>query len=107
MIQGALKTINEVSEEVGVAQHVLRFWEGEFAVIKPIKRNRRRLYSPEDIVLLKRIKNLLYDQGYTIKVAKKIIRGKVVDNEQYVKCLSDSLSNLQEIYELIGKKCGM
>jgi len=69
---GAFKTISEAADFLGVPQHVLRFWEGRFKQIKPLKlRGGRRYYRPEDMEILATIKNLLYKQGYTIKGAKK------------------------------------
>lgn len=73
----AYKTISEVSEELDIPQHVLRFWESHFPQIKPSRmRGSRRYYRPEDIEILKRIKILLYSQGYTIKGAKKMVGKK-------------------------------
>ena len=70
----ALRTISEASEILDVPQHVLRFWETKFAQIKPLKRNGgRRFYRPQDIDILQQIKHLLYNQGYTIKGAKKAV----------------------------------
>jgi DNA-binding transcriptional MerR regulator len=64
-----------VSNELGVPQHVLRFWETKFAQVKPLKRGGgRRYYRPEDIALLKRIQGLLYDEGYTIKGVQRLFR---------------------------------
>lgn len=71
----AFRTISEVSDEVGVPQHVLRFWETKFSQIKPLKRGGgRRYYRPEDIELLNRIRAWLYDDGYTIKGVQKLLR---------------------------------
>ena len=71
----AFRTISEVSEEVGVPQHVLRFWETRFAQVKPMKRNGgRRLYRPDHVALLQGIRALLYDDGLTIKGVQKILR---------------------------------
>ena len=71
----AFRTISEVSDEVGVPQHVLRFWETKFSQIKPLKRGGgRRYYRPEDIDLLNRIRAWLYDDGYTIKGVQKLLR---------------------------------
>lgn len=71
----AYRTISEVAEEVDVPAHVLRFWEGKFTQVKPMKRaGGRRYYRPDDIVLLQRIRELLYDHGYTIKGVQKILR---------------------------------
>ncbi len=72
---GAFRTISEVSRELNVPQHVLRFWESRFAHIRPMKRaGGRRYYRPEDIRLLVGIKNFLYDDGYTIKGVQKLLR---------------------------------
>ncbi len=71
----AFRTISEVSDEVGVPQHVLRFWETKFSQIKPLKRGGgRRYYRPEDIDLIHRIRAWLYDDGYTIKGVQKLLR---------------------------------
>ena len=71
----AFRTISEVSAELDIPQHVLRFWEGKFSNLKPLKRaGGRRYYRPEDLELLKRIRALLYDEGYTIKGVQKLIR---------------------------------
>jgi len=73
----AYKTISEVADDIGVPQHVLRFWESHFPQVKPTRmRGGRRYYRPEDIDLLRKIKTLLYAQGYTIKGAKKLVRNK-------------------------------
>lgn len=71
----AFRTISEVADELGVPQHVLRFWETRFVQVKPMKRNGgRRLYRPDHVALLRGIKALLYDDGLTIKGAQKILR---------------------------------
>lgn len=73
--QAAFRTISEVAEELDVAQHVLRFWESKFPQVRPLKRGGgRRYYRPEDIDLLREIRTLLYDEGYTIKGAQKLLR---------------------------------
>jgi DNA-binding transcriptional MerR regulator len=73
----AFRTISEVSAELDVPQHVLRFWEGRFAQIKPVKRaGGRRYYRPEDVDLLRGIRTLLYGDGFTIKGVQKILRDK-------------------------------
>tara|TARA_B110001454_G_C12675009_1_gene415464 strand:- start:624 stop:1058 length:435 start_codon:yes stop_codon:yes gene_type:complete len=71
----AFRTISEVSKDLAIPQHVLRFWETKFMQIKPIKRGGgRRYYRPEDVQLLKGIKNLLYNDGYTIRGVQKVIK---------------------------------
>ena len=73
--QAAFRTISEVADELKVAQHVLRFWESKFPQVRPLKRGGgRRYYRPEDIELLREIRTLLYDEGYTIKGAQKLLR---------------------------------
>lgn len=73
----AFRTISEVAEELDVAQHVLRFWESKFPQVRPLKRGGgRRYYRPEDVELLRQIRSLLYDEGYTIKGAQKLLRAR-------------------------------
>lgn len=71
----AFRTISEVAEDLDLPQHVLRFWETRFSQIKPLKRGGgRRYYRPQDVDLIKGIKSMLYDQGYTIKGVQKLLR---------------------------------
>ncbi|WP_367714985.1 MerR family transcriptional regulator [Nitratireductor sp. GISD-1A_MAKvit] len=71
----AFRTISEAAEELDLPQHVLRFWETRFSQIKPLKRGGgRRYYRPQDIDLIKGIRHMLYDQGYTIKGVQKLLR---------------------------------
>ena len=71
----AFRTIGEVSRSLDLPQHVLRFWETRFSQIRPLKRGgNRRYYRPEDIELLRTIKTLLYNEGYTIKGVQKRFR---------------------------------
>lgn len=80
----AFRTISEVADELHIPQHVLRFWETKFPQVKPLKRGGgRRYYRPEDIALLRRISELLYIQGYTIKGVQRLLResgGKLSDD---------------------------
>src|SRR5580658_5431395 len=70
----AFRTISEVAQELDVPQHVLRFWESKFSQVKPLKRGGgRRYYRPEDVVLLRRIRQCLYQDGYTIKGVQKLL----------------------------------
>jgi DNA-binding transcriptional MerR regulator len=72
---GAFRTISEVAEELDVPQHVLRFWESKFTQVRPLKRGGgRRYYRPEDVTLLRMIRGLLYDQGYTIRGVQKVLK---------------------------------
>ncbi|MEE8270293.1 MAG: MerR family transcriptional regulator [Alphaproteobacteria bacterium] len=71
----AYRTISEVSDELAVPQHVLRFWETKFSQVRPLKRGGgRRYYRPEDVDLLRRIQQLLYQDGYTIKGVQRLLR---------------------------------
>src|SRR5271167_3110044 len=72
---GAFRTISEVATDLEVPQHVLRFWESKFQQIRPLKRGGgRRYYRPEDVQLLNSIKDLLYNQGFTIRGVQKLLR---------------------------------
>ena len=71
----AFRTISEVASDLDVPQHVLRFWETKFSQVRPMKRGGgRRYYRPEDVHLLRTIRALLYDDGYTIKGVQKLLR---------------------------------
>ncbi|TVQ35045.1 MAG: MerR family transcriptional regulator [Geminicoccaceae bacterium] len=73
----AFRTISEVATDLDVAQHVLRFWESKFPQVRPLKRGGgRRYYRPEDVDLLRQIRSLLYDEGYTIKGVQKLMKAK-------------------------------
>ncbi|MDR3423864.1 MAG: MerR family transcriptional regulator [Alphaproteobacteria bacterium] len=73
----AFRTISEVAEGLALPQHVLRFWESKFEQIKPLKRGGgRRYYRPDDVKVLHEIKELLYNQGFTIRGVQKLLRDK-------------------------------
>ncbi len=75
--KAAFRTIAELAEELGVATHVLRFWETKFEQIKPMKRSGgRRYYRPDDVKLIKTIKHYLYDERYTIEGVQKLFKEK-------------------------------
>ena len=74
---GALKTIGELSQELGVAQHILRYWETKFPQLRPMQRaGNRRYYRPADIELARRIHRLLNEEGYTVRGVQKLLREK-------------------------------
>jgi len=82
----AYRTISEASGILGVAPHVLRFWESRFSQIRPVKRaGGRRYYRPDDLALLGRIRELLHDQGYSIRGVQKLLKSEgvrgVIGNE--------------------------
>jgi DNA-binding transcriptional MerR regulator len=69
----AFRTISEAAEELGVPQHVLRFWETKFSFIRPMKRaGGRRFYRPQDLAILRGVRTLLHSEGYTIKGVQKL-----------------------------------
>lgn len=71
----AFRTITEAAEELGVPQHVLRFWETKFSFIRPMKRaGGRRFYRPQDLAVLRGVRSLLHDEGYTIKGVQRLHR---------------------------------
>ena len=77
-----LRSINDVAEELQLEPYILRFWENKFPAIKPVKgKGNRRLYNSEDIKTIKKIKDLLYNQGYTIEGANKYLNNKFQSNE--------------------------
>jgi DNA-binding transcriptional MerR regulator len=83
----AFRTISEAAEELGLPQHVLRFWETRFSTIRPLKRGGgRRYYRPEDVMLLKGIRHLLYDRGFTIKGVQRILK---TQGSRYVVAIAD------------------
>ena len=101
----AYKTISEVSKQIDVPSHVLRFWETKFGQVKPIKRSGgRRYYRSEDIDVLVQIRTLLYKEGYTIKGAKKALKSylKTELNHPKIKDLTkhaddNTLENLESL----------
>src|SRR5690348_9628426 len=83
----AFRTISEAAEELGLPQHVLRFWETRFSTIRPLKRGGgRRYYRPEDVMLLKGIRHLLYDRGFTIRGVQRILK---TQGSRYVVAIAD------------------
>ena len=73
----ALKTIGELSEELGVAQHILRYWETKFPQLRPMQRaGNRRYYRAADVALARRIHRLLTDEGYTVRGVQKLLRDR-------------------------------
>lgn len=88
----AFRTISEAAEEMGLPQHVLRFWETKFPQIKPLKRGGgRRYYRPQDIELLKGIRYFLYEEGYTIKGLQKLMKER---GARFVSAMPQSLAEV-------------
>ena len=100
----AFRTISEVSNEVNIPAHVLRFWETKFPNINPLKRSgNRRYYRPEDIKLIIKIKTLLYDNGYTVKGVQKLLKENDNKNSEK-KNIKEKLSSILEDIDNIIKK---
>jgi DNA-binding transcriptional MerR regulator len=75
---GAFKTIGELSSDLGIAQHILRYWETRFPQLKPMQRaGNRRYYRPADVELARRINRLLNEEGYTVRGVQKVLRDRV------------------------------
>lgn len=101
---GAFRTIGEVADRLRVPQHVLRFWESRFSQIKPLYRGGRRYYRPQDVAIIEQIHRLLYQEGYTIKGARKALTsGSVSVNHEAAGLTDKQHSQLSVIrQELIG-----
>jgi DNA-binding transcriptional MerR regulator len=114
--RSAYRTISEVSNEIDVPAHVLRFWETKFLQIKPLKRGGgRRYYRPEDVTLLKTIRQFLYSDGYTIKGVQRLLKDgliktasnqmdterNVVPEASEIETGSVSMQNKNEIKEIM------
>jgi DNA-binding transcriptional MerR regulator len=82
---GAFLTIGELADELGVAQHILRYWETRFNQLKPLQRSgNRRYYRPADVSIARRINQLLNEQGFTVRGAQRVLEGKGDPEEQPV-----------------------
>ena len=93
-------TIGEVSELCAVKPHVLRYWEQEFPQLKPVKRRgNRRYYQRQDVILIRQIRGLLYDQGFTIGGARNRLTGDdaKTDDTQYKQIIRQMISELEEV----------
>ena len=89
----AFKTISEVAALLDVPQHVLRFWESKFSSLRPLKRSGgRRYYRPGDVAVLRRIRQLLYVDGFTIKGAQKLVRSKAAATKPNASVTTSSAS---------------
>lgn len=99
-------TIGEVSELCGVKSHVLRYWEQEFVQLKPVKRRgNRRYYQRHDVILIRQIRSLLYDQGYTIGGARQKLSGEEVneDNNQSQQIIRQMRGELEDLLVMLKK----
>ena len=97
---GAFRTIGELSEELGVPQHILRYWETRFSQLRPLTRaGNRRYYRAEDVALVRHIHTLLSENGYTIKGVQKLLSGKTqtIDVSQNVAAAPVSASIIPQL----------
>ena len=100
----AFRTISEVSNEIKIPAHVLRFWETKFPNINPLKRSgNRRYYRPEDVKLIIKIKNLLYEKGYTVKGVQKLLKENKNKNNEKNNIKEKLSSILKDIDNIIKK----
>ena len=98
-------TIGEVSELCGVKPHVLRYWEQEFTQLKPVKRRgNRRYYQRHDVVLIREIRGLLYEQGFTIGGARHQLENedKSEQNQDRKQLIRELLVELEELHALLA-----
>ncbi len=94
--------IGEVSELCAVKPHVLRYWEQEFAELSPVKRRgNRRYYQRHDVLMIRQIRSLLYEQGYTIGGAKTHLTTPKQDQTLDKQIISEMISELESILELL------
>ena len=106
---GAFKTIGELSQELGVAQHILRYWETRFPQLRPLQRaGNRRYYRPDDVDLARRIHRLLNEEGYTVRGVQKLLRQRSGGDEEglpelasdYQPCESEPAPHQQPAFDV-------
>ena len=99
-------TIGEVSDLCGVKPHVLRYWEQEFPQLKPVKRRgNRRYYQRHDVIVIRQIRSLLYDQGFTITGARQQLSGDTAkqDTAQSQQIIKQLRAELEDVLQLLKK----
>ena len=97
-------TIGEVSGLCDVKPHVLRYWEQEFPQLKPVKRRgNRRYYQRQDVLMIRQIRSLLYEQGFTIGGARQRLSGddQKEDNTQYKQLIQQTIVELEEVLQVL------
>ena len=92
-------TIGEVAQLCEVKTHVLRYWEQEFSQIKPVKRSNRRYYQRQDIIVIRQVKSLLHEQGYTISGAKQWLSGDqgAQESDRYKQVIRQPINELEDL----------
>ena len=97
-------TIGEVSDLCDVKPHVLRYWEQEFTQLKPVKRRgNRRYYQRQDVLMIRQIRSLLYDQGFTIGGARQQLTGEVVADQSshYQQLIRQMITEMEDVLEVL------
>jgi len=96
-------TIGEAAKLCDLKPHVLRYWEQEFPQIRPVKRNNRRYYQQQDLLLIRQIRSLLYEQGYTIVGARQWLSGDEAgdDSARYRQLLRQTIAELEGIRDIL------
>ena len=98
--KSAFRSIAEVTEDLGIAPHVLRFWETKFVQIKPMKtKSSRRYYRPDDVAILELIKELLYNRRYTIEGVQKLFKNRTVKDILGSEIQKDIFADLEMLQE--------
>jgi len=100
-------TIGEVSELCAVKPHVLRYWEQEFPQLKPVKRRgNRRYYQRQDVMTIRQIRSLLYDQGFTIGGARLQMssEGSQTDSNQFTQLVTQMIGELEQVLKLLKSR---
>jgi DNA-binding transcriptional MerR regulator len=101
--EDAFRTIGELAEELGLPQHILRYWETRFPQLRPLQRaGNRRYYRPADVALVKRIDRLLNREGYTIKGVQKLLDEKAEPRVEAVPA-AQPLDELKRIRALLAE----
>ncbi|MCW7551481.1 MerR family transcriptional regulator [Endozoicomonas gorgoniicola] len=96
-------TIGEVSELCQVKSHVLRYWEQEFSKLKPVRRGNRRYYRRQDVLLIRQIRSLLYEQRYTIDGARAYLKGEALkqDSSKYRQLIRQMIAELEDVLDTL------
>ena len=101
--EGAFRTIGELSTELGVPQHILRYWESRFPQLRPLTRaGNRRYYRPEDVTLVRRIATALNRDGYTIKGVQRLLAGQNAEPPVAPSAPSTMLADLQRVRDALA-----
>ncbi len=98
--KSAFRSIAEVTEDLGIAPHVLRFWETKFTQINPMKtKSSRRYYRPDDVAILELIKELLYERRYTIEGVQKLFKNRTIKDILGTEIQKDIFADIENLKE--------